>query len=267
MPTVPLIARRRVPASKRGSPVRNGLIVHLNPEKDYYDIVKDYEGFPLIPNVAALELHDDALTIAEALKLLGYSSAHVGKWRMRGNRGKEGDIVHDGPTTNNEGNTMSADLSDGQPKPKHLPKDLEDPKLMFSVTKKGMGFMEDQVKKGNPFYLQLSHYAMHSGREYLDTTREKYLKHPLVQKWYRDHKQDPDAIGRKSCPANWLAMVEDLDGRIGAVLDKAKGLGIYDNTYFIVVSDNGYRHDELLLKEGLTQPLHSRKWWLWQGGI
>ena len=59
-------------------------------------------------------------------------------------------------------------------------------------------------------------------------------------------------------------MADDLDGRIGAVLDKIEELGIADNTYVIMVADNGYRHEFL---PGLTQPLHARKWWVWEGGI
>ena len=62
-------------------------------------------------------------------------------------------------------------------------------------------------------------------------------------------------------------MGEDLDGRIGALLDRISELRIEDNTYVILVSDNGYRHKELLLTKGLRQPHHAAKWWVWQGGI
>ena len=48
-----------------------------------------------------------------------------------------------------------------------LPDDMTDPKLMFSITERSMDFMETQVKAGIPFYLQISHYAMHEGRECL----------------------------------------------------------------------------------------------------
>jgi arylsulfatase A-like enzyme len=108
---------------------------------------------------------------------------------------------------------------------------------------------------------------MHAGRECLDKTRQKYLKHPLVQAWYKENNKDPETINRKDDPAIWLGMGEDLDGRIGAVLDKIRELGIEDNTYVIVVADNGYRHEELQLNPRLKQPLHARKWWLWDGGI
>ncbi|MFC2115080.1 sulfatase-like hydrolase/transferase [Bacteroidota bacterium] len=247
---------------------RNGFTVYQGKSEDpYYQINEEYKYFPLVPNVADFEIDEDALTIAEVLKPLGYASAHIGKWHMRGDPGEEGYIVHDGATDNNPGNTLKANLEPGEPTPTRLPKDMSDPKLMFSVTEKAIGFIEDQVKTGNPFYLQISHYAMHSGRECLHVTRQKYVNHPLVQAWYKENNKDPETVRRKDDPANWLAMGEDLDGRIGEVLDKLEELGIEDNTYVIMVADNGYRHEELGLTPGLTQPLHARKWWVWDGGI
>jgi len=77
---------------------RNGLTVHLNSKELYYDTQKEYRSFPLVANIADRELDDDAHSIAEALKPLRYVSAHVGKWHMRGDPGKEGYIVHDGDT-------------------------------------------------------------------------------------------------------------------------------------------------------------------------
>jgi arylsulfatase A-like enzyme len=62
-------------------------------------------------------------------------------------------------------------------------------------------------------------------------------------------------------------MGEDLDGRIGAVLDKIDELGIADNTYVIMCGDNGYRHSHYDEVSGLGQPLHSAKWWVWNGGL
>lgn len=246
---------------------RSGFTVYLGSKEPYYDTQRQYAKFPLVPNVSDMELDEDAVTIAEALKPLGYVSAHLGKWHMRGDPGKEGYVLHDGATTNNEGNTLRASLQPGEPMPKRLPEDITDPKLMFSITEKAIGFVEEQVEEGNPFYLQISHYAMHEGRECLNKTREKYVDHPLVQAWYKENNKDPETVTRRDDPANWLAMGEDLDGRIGAVLDKIEALGIADNTYVVLVADNGYRHEELELQPDLTQPLHATKWWLWEGGV
>ena len=263
----PQCAPARVCVQTGQSNPRSGFTVYLGATEPYYDTQEEYQKFPLVPNVSDKELDKDAVTIAEALKPLGYVSAHIGKWHMRGDPGKEGYVLHDGDTTNDPGNTLKKGLKEGEPTPKRLPKDMTDPKLMFSITEKAIGFMEEQVKAGTPFYLQISHYAMHAGRECLDKTREKYVNHPLVQAWYKKNNKNPETINRNDDPAIWLGMGEDLDGRIGAVLDKIKELGIEDNTYVIVVADNGYRHEELELKPGLKQPLHARKWWLWDGGI
>jgi arylsulfatase A-like enzyme len=246
---------------------RNGFTVYMGCKEEYYDTRREYAKMPVVHNVTDQELDEDAVTIAEALKPLGYVSAHLGKWHMRGDPGKEGYVLHDGDTNNNPGNTLRVGLKKGASKPKRLPADMKDPKLMFSITERAIGFMEKQVKAGKPFYLQISHYAMHAGPECLPATREKYAKHPLVQAYYKEKNKQAETVKINDDPAVWFGMGEDLDGRIGAVLDKIRELGIEDNTYVVVVADNGYRHKELAVKPGLKQPLHARKWWLWDGGI
>jgi arylsulfatase A-like enzyme len=238
---------------------RNGFSVYMNPRgQECYDQSRQYRGFPVVGCVSDETIDPDAITIPEALKPLGYTSAHIGKWHMRGDPGDEGYVLHDGDTNNNPGNT----LPDGAKQ--RLPDDLTDPKLMFSITERAITFMAEQVKAGRPFYLQISHYAMHAGRECLPATRAKYARHPVVQAYYEKCGTTAETVKRKSDPAIWLGMGEDLDGRIGAVLDRIESLGIEDDTYVILVADNGYRHSFL---PGLTQPLHATKWWVWQGGI
>ncbi len=254
----PQCSPSRVCVQTGQSSPRSGYTVFMNDgRQDYYD-EKGYPGYPVIPCISDMTIDKDAVTIPEALKPLGYVSAHIGKWHMRGDPGDEGYVLHDGDTSNTPGNTLPDDAK------QRLPDDLTDPKLMFSVTEKAIGFMEDQVKAGQPFYLQISHYAMHEGRECLPATREKYTQHPAVQAYYEKFVTTAEKVNRKSDPAIWLGMGEDLDGRIGAVLDRIQELGIEDNTYVIMVSDNGYRHSFL---PGLTQPHHGAKWWVWQGGI
>jgi arylsulfatase A-like enzyme len=117
--------------------------------------------------------------------------------------------------------------------------------------------MDEQVRAETPFYLQISHYAMHAGYECLPETREKYVNHPDVQAYYRKVNKTAETIGRRhDDPATWLGMAHDLDGRIGAVLKRIDELGIDDNTYVIMTSDNGYRHK---FYPGLPQPLHAGK--------
>lgn len=246
---------------------RSGFTVYMGGKGEYYDTRRQYARMPLIHNATDQELDEDAVTIAEALKPLGYVSAHLGKWHMRGDPGKEGYVLHDGDTNNNPGNTLKAGLKEGEPKPKRLPQDMTDPKLMFSITRRAIGFMEEQVKAGKAFYLQISHYAMHEGRECLPSTRAKYANHPLVQAYYEKNNKQAETVNLGDDPAAWLGMGEDLDGRIGAVLSTIKELGIEDNTYVVLAADNGYRHKEVRLTPGYKQPLHAGKWWLWNGGV
>ena len=246
---------------------RNGFTVYLNALGQDYFNEKRSKGMPVISCIADETIKPDAVTIPEALKPLGYVSAHFGKWHMRGDPSDEGYLAHDGDTDNKPGNTLNDRVKEGGRKPKRLPDDFIDPKLMFTVTERALGFMEKQAKASQPFYLQISHYAMHAGSECLPATREKYAKHPLVQAWYRNNNKDAETVKIGEDPAVWFGMAEDLDGRIGAVLDKLSELGIAENTYVVLMSDNGYRHKEFQITGQLTQPLHAHKWWVWQGGI
>ncbi|QDU75848.1 Arylsulfatase [Bremerella volcania] len=253
----PQCSPSRVCVQTGQSAPRSGYTVYLGqPKDDYYDTRRQYAGLPVVPNISDGSIDAGTTTIAEALRPLGYQSAHIGKWHIGGDPGEEGYVLHDGDTNNNPGNTVG--------KVKRLPEDLTDPKLMFSVTEKAIGFMRSQASEDTPFYLQISHYAMHAGRECLDETRKKYAKHPAVQAYYKENGTTAETINRNQDPAVWLGMGEDLDTCIGKVLDEVNKLGIEENTYVVVTSDNGYRHK---FYPGLTQPLHGAKWWVWQGGV
>ena len=178
-------------------------------------------------------------TIAEYLKPLGYATAHVGKWHIYGGGpGKHGYDVHDGATTNAEGNS----------------KDPKDPKLIFSMTRKAIGFMETQAKAGKPFYLQVSHYAEHNAVQCLPETAAQCLKLKGIR--------DIESNGLRKRVAERTAMVLDMDRSIGTLLKKLDELGLRDNTYVVFMSDNGHHRDT-----GAKKFLRGNKWWLWEGGI
>ena len=96
----PQCSPARVSVQTGQSAPRSGFTVYLGSREPYYDANQEYRAYPLIPNVSDRELDEGAVTIAEALNPLGYVSAHVGKWHMRGDPGKAGYALHDGvPTT------------------------------------------------------------------------------------------------------------------------------------------------------------------------
>ena len=52
----------------------------------------------------------------------------------------------------------------------------DDPKRVFSLAKTSTDFLEERAKDKKPFYLMISHYAVHVRNTSLESTREKYLK-------------------------------------------------------------------------------------------
>jgi len=208
--------------------------------------------------------HPGQLTIPLVLKAVNpaYKAAHFGKWDLRAEIFPEdlGFDESDGDTRNAHGNLMSS--SEGKWEEVYV---TNDPKKTVSITGRAVNFMERQVRLGNPFYLQLSHYAPHVDIQTKKATLEKYT-----------NKQK----GEKHNNPAWAGMLEDMDHTIGEILDKVESLGLADNTFIIFMSDNGGveflppvpAKQKLLHPEGFDRPmrnypLRGGKWTLYEGGI
>jgi arylsulfatase A-like enzyme len=180
-----------------------------------------------------------------------YRTAHFGKWGLHDKPERWGYDVSSGHTNNFHGDWVSTDdrrgISD------------DDPKRIFSMTKKANDFMEQQVKNGHPFYLQVSHYALHSQHRALKETIEKYRKLPAGRRCTpADYDSIPPVLNEWIL--EYAAMIENLDSSLGSILDKLDELDIADNTYIIFMSDNGgaFRGND---------PLRGKKAQMWEGGI
>ena len=148
--------------------------------------------------------------------------------------------------------SMGYDLSDGITQNEDGDsKDPADPKQSFGITKRAHAFMEQQVKEGHPFYMQLSYYAVHQKPQALVETLKKYEGAGAA-----DTKGGKGPKGGADRAVS-AAMAEDLDTCVGAVLKDLEELGIAKNTYVIYMSDNG----------GRTEILKGGKGNLWEGGI
>lgn len=254
----PQCAPSRVAIQTGQSSARNGFTVTLGngestyPEPDpnfpYFFDKKALQYFPLRTNTSDVNLDRAEITIAESLKPRGYVSAHFGKWHMNGaTPADHGYSEHDGNTDNKPGNERNAD----------------DPKLMVSLTDKSIDFMKRKVAKDTPFYLQISHYAIHKSYRCFPESEAKYAKDPRIISEYADTKNESRRKDNISKLAKWFGMTGDLDSAIGRVLDEVDTLGISDNTYIVIVSDNGYQH----WRADQQQALHGKKWWIWDGGL
>lgn len=184
-----------------------------------------------------------------------YICAHMGKWHVAWEPAELGfDIDEYG-----DGHDPQAPRGKDRNNPDST--DLNDPRFIFSLTRKANAFIEEQVQKGNPFYLQILHYADHLAYQALPETIEKYKT--LYARDATPYQNDPV----------WAAMNENLDTGVGMVLDKIDELGIRENTYVIYTADNGYE-DKLDFYRPVDErgyykayPQRSHKYHVSEGGI
>ena len=214
-------------------------------------------------------LPHEEVTIAEALKSHGYRTAHIGKWHLGeepfGPRQQGFDIQI--PRWNK-----------GWPKAGyHSPFQLEGLKnqpgdyLTDRLTDEAEKFIE--ASQDRPFFLYLSHFAVHDpiqGRKDLvEKYRAKLAKRSPLQgpdfilegnpdgtrrfspKELTARLHDPAWSGFRVLPdrtvkikqhqdnVQFAAMVEAVDESLGRVLAKLKQLGLDENTIVILFSDNG----------------------------
>ena len=198
--------------------------------------------------------HKGMTTIPRVLKRIdsNYVAGHFGKFGMYSEPINFGYDFSDGMTGNIDGNI------DGTVQTKWSPQHDEDPKQIFGITKRSLSFMEEQVKQDNPFFLQVSHYAVHS-----DLVSRKEI--------YEKYKEKNRGIYHEN--SSIAAMTEDMDLSVGKIVQKVKELGIEDNTYVIYMSDNGAVEQILGSKKtnkenrGYNYPLRHGKGTLYEGGI
>ncbi len=192
-----------------------------------------------------------------------YVAAHFGKWDHRTDLAPEhlGYDESDGNTGNRPGSITSG--FDNREK-WHKYTVTEDPKRIFSLTDRGLDFMMRSVNDERPFYLQISHYAVHVTMQTRKATLDKYEQLP------RGKKHNVPAFG---------GMTQDLDVGVGKILDKIDELGIADSTYVIYMADNGAAgwippNTKRNLSNPTTyeipsrnEPLRGGKWVTFEGGV
>ncbi len=201
-------------------------------------------------------------SIPEVLKSIdsAYRAAHYGKWDLRAGIFPE-DIGYDesdGNTGNKNGDMNSTKET------KWTDVFLNnDPKRIETITARAINFIKRNTKSGNPFYLQVSHYATHVD---MQTTPETYQKYLQKEK------------GRIHTNPAWAGMLENLDSGIGKLLKTIDDLGITKNTYVILMADNGgvefippvrnkFDPPSAFPNPPRNSPLRGGKWTLYEGGI
>ena len=196
------------------------------------------------------DTYREQLNIPRMLKAADdhYVTAHFGKWDHRYDEispSKQGYDFSDGYTGNGTGGSKGS----GGPAP------TPDPKRIDTITDKALHLIDRNHHRKKPFYLQISHYAVHLDIFYNRGTLEEV------------RKRSP---GRKHTMPEFAAMTSDMDAGIGRVLDKLVELEMLENTWLIFMSDNGGRNSipkAPAANEHLNAPLRDGKHSFYEGGI
>jgi arylsulfatase A-like enzyme len=215
------------------------------------------------------QLPDGEVTLAEALRKQGYATGHFGKWHL----GEE----PSGPLKHGF-DVQVPRWNKGWPKAGyHAPLQLDGLEdqpgdyLTDRLTDEAVQFIEE--KKDRPFFLYLSHFAVHDpiqGRADLVKKYQAKLQRSAPEKegafvlegnpaaepplssdelaallkedayqGFRVFPKQTVKIKQRQDNVQFAAMVEGMDESLGRVLAKLQTLGLADNTIVIFVSDNG----------------------------
>ena len=180
-------------------------------------------------------LSPKALTMAEHFKSAGYQTAMSGKWHL-------GDRPSFRPHRQGFDRTFYINKSNNQTDElwrddKLLEKPYKNRFLTEQFTREAIDFI--QANKAKPFFLYLPYSAPHFPVE-----------------------PHPDWKG-KSDYGVYGDVVEEMDARIGEILDILKVENLNKKTLVIFCSDNG---PEPLTKESLAKPFRGKKWSSFEGG-
>ena len=191
-------------------------------------------------------------TMAESLKEAGYITGYFGKWHLDKlgedgygpwEQGYDEAIVSRGGHFNLE-NRLS-------PPQEVTPEDY----LTDVLTDKSLDFIE--THKDRPFFLMLSHYAVHI---------PLHAKEALIQKYESKPKPD-EGINNPI----YAAMIEHVDESVGRILDGLDERGLGENTLVVFFSDNGGLRERFDQADGVivstNAPLRDEKGTLYEGGI
>ena len=124
--------------------------------------------------------------------------------------------------------------------------------LTEALTQKAIQAVEQSVEADKPFFLYMSHYAVHTPIMGDKRFEQKYL----------------DA-GLHPIEAQYATLIEGMDKSLGDIMDYVDAKGISDNTVILFMSDNGglSAHGRGGEKHTHNYPLSSGKGSIHEGGI
>lgn len=251
------------------SPARASLMLGQTPGRHG---ITQWIGGPDEPGVNYVRnLPVASTTIAEAFQASGFATAQSGKWHL----GDELSPLGHGFDQNFGGGPQGtpgswyADNNGGFGWANNLPGGTGNPAgeyLTDRLTRDAVSFIDSTSGNNQPFFLNLSHYGVHTPIEAPDRLRDKYLQ-KINSGSYAKFNTLNDA--ERLTLATYAAMVESVDESLGAVRQALVRNGIDQNTTVAFISDHGGLATELdrTPPPNLNGPLRNGKGTLYEGGI
>jgi len=193
---------------------------------------------------------EEHVSIAKALRAQGYATGLIGKWHLMGDYAtRKGDPKLHGFDEVVCSETQYIGGGDYFHPYQHLPgvpARMENEYLTDRLSLEAMDFITRH--KGEPFFLYLSYYSVHT---------RLAAKQDLIEKY----KQKPGAGKQRNNP-ELAAMIESIDDGVGQIAAALTQCGIAENTVVVFMSDNGGDP-----KVTSNAPLRGVKSQLYEGGI
>jgi arylsulfatase A-like enzyme len=203
---------------------RHGVYTVGSPERGKADLRK------LIPIKNKTNLDSKIFTIPQALKAVGYRTACIGKWHL-------------GEKSPFRPEDRGFDVVFRRTRRSHFMPDGQ--YLTDRLTNEAVKFIEQNRDK--PFFLYLSHHAVHTPIQ---------AKEELIEKY---RKKKPTAVHNNP---TYAAMIESMDQSVGRVCEKLDELKLSGSTAVFFFSDNGGYANATSMS-----PLRGSKGMLYEGGI
>jgi arylsulfatase A-like enzyme len=210
--------------------------------------------------VPGIERTVHAKTLPMFLRQAGYRTIHVGKahWGAKGTPGEDPlqlgfDVNVAGHAAGGPGSyygkyNFSAAWRNGDRiwdipgLEKYHGKDIY---LNEALTIEAKKAIDDAVSENKPFYLYMSHYAIHAPWE-------------KDERFFRRYKDE----GLKDFDAAYASMIESMDKSLGDIIAHLKRRGIDSNTVIVFMSDNGAPK-----QAARNKPLRGHKLTPYEGGV
>ena len=197
------------------------------------------------------------MTLPEVLKHAGYATGIVGKWHLTGyaNHG----AAETPPGEHGFDEVLVSEnrgIADGSYfHPYHFNREIEQrlpgrEHLVDRCNLEAIEFIERH--KDRPFFLYLSHYAVHTRLNGKPPLVAKYEAKPNAGKGFQAPRNNPHLAAQLEC----------IDRGVGQIRDKLRELGLSENTVIVFTSDNGGE-----TRVTSNAPLREGKSCLYEGGI